>query len=73
MFFFVCQGLRKEIIREDTAHHILKIIVHDDEMQGGPRHVIIVIEGKEVLDDSKSVTKACILLMGLCNEHKLPN
>ena len=62
-FFFVCQGLSKEIIR-DAAHHIVKIIVHDDEMQGGPPHVIIVIEGKEVLDDCKSVTKACILLMG---------
>ncbi|XP_078138677.1 uncharacterized protein LOC139911820 [Centroberyx gerrardi] len=61
------QDVSKEAIKEDYAHHVLKIfVVHGNAAQEGhtPAHVSIIIEGKEVLDDCKSVAKACLLLMG---------
>ena len=62
------QGVSQETVKEDCSHQIIKIIViHPNGAQEnqGPSYVSIIIEGKEVLEDCKSVTNACLLLMGV--------
>ncbi|KAJ8246207.1 hypothetical protein GJAV_G00264920 [Gymnothorax javanicus] len=57
----------------------MKIIVIQNVAQVDqcPSYVSVVIEGKEVLEDCRSVTNACLLLMGtiyavnLCHPLKL--
>lgn len=53
---------------ERTAEHVMKIVVlRGSAAHEGPADVsiiIIIIEGSEVLDDYRCVSKACLLLMG---------
>ncbi|XP_033941836.1 uncharacterized protein [Pseudochaenichthys georgianus] len=59
------QDVSKEFIREDYAEHVMKIVVlRGSAAHEGPADVSIIIEGSEVLDDCRCVSKACLLLTG---------
>lgn len=62
------QDVSQEAVKDDWSQHIMKIIViHLNVAQENqdPSYVSIIIEGKEVLEDCKSLANACLLLMGV--------
>ncbi|XP_034052381.1 uncharacterized protein LOC117532895 [Gymnodraco acuticeps] len=62
------QDVSKDIVKDDYAGELMKIfVVRNSAAQGDANagHVSIVIEETEVQDGCKSVSNACILLMGI--------
>ncbi|XP_063077217.1 uncharacterized protein LOC134467236 [Engraulis encrasicolus] len=59
------QDVSKDAIEQDIKDHEIKILVLGSAAEGvPPTDVIIVIDGTEVLGGCKTLTNACILLMG---------
>ena len=62
---FVWQDVSKDVIEHGIREHVMKILVLGSAAEGAtPTDVIIVIDGTEVMAGCKTVTNACILLMG---------
>ncbi|KAL6480780.1 hypothetical protein MHYP_G00118130 [Metynnis hypsauchen] len=62
------QDISQEAVKEDCSNHMMKItVIHPSVAQEtqDPVYVSVIIEGSEVLDDCRSVTNACLLLMGV--------
>ncbi|XP_041804801.1 uncharacterized protein LOC121614792 [Chelmon rostratus] len=62
------QNVSQEAVKEDCSQHIMKIIViHPNGAQENQdsSYVSVIVEGKEVLEDCRSVANACLLLMGV--------
>ncbi|KAL6462537.1 hypothetical protein MHYP_G00289590 [Metynnis hypsauchen] len=59
------QNVSKDVIEQDIKDSVIKILVLGNAAEGAPpTDVIIVIDGTEVLGGCKTLTNACILLMG---------
>ena len=62
------QDVSQEAVKEDCSQHLMEIIVihpnvtHENQ---NPSYVSVIIEGKEVLEDCRSLANACPLLMGV--------
>ncbi|KAL6479431.1 hypothetical protein MHYP_G00128640 [Metynnis hypsauchen] len=62
------QDISQEAVKEDCSNHMMKItVIHPSVAQEtqDPVYVSVIIEGSEVLDNCRSVTNACLLLMGV--------
>ncbi|XP_056447174.1 uncharacterized protein LOC130383143 isoform X2 [Gadus chalcogrammus] len=59
------QDVSKDVIEQDIKDGVIKILVLGSAAEGAPpTDVIIVVDGTEVLGGCKTLTNACILLMG---------
>ncbi|KAL6456018.1 hypothetical protein MHYP_G00358690 [Metynnis hypsauchen] len=59
------KDVSKDVIEQDIKDSVIKILVLGNAAEGAPpTDVIIVIDGTEVLGGCKTLTNACILLMG---------
>ncbi|KAF6717744.1 hypothetical protein FQA47_025414, partial [Oryzias melastigma] len=61
------QGVGQEAAKEDFSNHLMKIaVIHPSVARDNEDvHVSFIVEGTEVLEDCKTVTNACLLLMGV--------
>ena len=57
--------MSREAAQEDQAEQVLRICVFHTCGEDEDASVSIVVEGTEVLDNCRSVAKACLLLMGI--------
>ena len=68
MAYLFSQDVGQEAVKEDCSNHTMKItVIHPNVAQENqdPVCVSVIIEGTEVLEDCRSVTNACLLLMGV--------
>ncbi|XP_036965761.1 uncharacterized protein LOC119025861 isoform X1 [Acanthopagrus latus] len=62
------EDVSQEAVKEDCSQHLMKVIVICQNLEQESQdlsYVSVVIEGKEVLEDCRSVANACLLLMGV--------
>ncbi|XP_054587898.1 uncharacterized protein [Nothobranchius furzeri] len=62
------KDVNQEAAKEDCNEHLMKVaVIHPSVAQDNqdPVYVCVIIEGLEVLQDCKTVTNACLLLMGV--------